>query len=193
MAEDYADDVKNRFKKPFSSTAFNTKESFPVDPGCSHRPDKRASNCKKSEEGKAKRARSDGLREEKEKREEKKRSTRSQQFLSSFKKAKHEPFKLRNKPKCRISPKTVFKVFSVNTGKLYNVEVKKSPSCSCEYFSSNDRSRRQVCKHLIWVYLYVLQVHESSEVIQQVALTDQEVKNIFAGANEFAPPNVFGR
>ena len=103
------------------------------------------------------------------------------------------PFVLRNKPKSRISSKTVFKVYSVNTGKLYDVEVKKSPLCSCDYFASNDRSRRQVCKHLIWVYLYVLQVPQSSDVIQQVALTDQEVKNIFEGANEFAPPNVFGR
>ena len=156
-----------------------------MDPGCSHHPDKRASDSRRNQGSKSKRAKCDG-------REERKRSTRSKQFKGSLSKAKHEPFALRNRPKSKISSKTVFKVYSVNSDKVYNVKVEKSPSCTY-YFGANDRNRRQVCKHLIWVYLYVLKVKESSDVIQQISLTDEEVNDIFGNAREFAPPNVFHR
>ena len=85
MVEDFAEDVKN--------------------PGCSHRPDKRASYSKKNQGGKREKG-DDG-------REERKRSISSKQFLSSLKKAKHESFALRNNPKSRITPNIVFKVYSV--------------------------------------------------------------------------------
>ena len=44
---------------------------------------------------------------------------------------------------------------------------------------------------MIWVYLYVLKVPVSNDVIQQIALTDAEIESIFGYGNEFAPPNVF--
>ena len=186
MADDFADDVKQRFKNPFGSSGFSSKDTFPVDPGCSHRPDKRAPSGKAEQSASSsKKAKNDDTREER------KRTTRSKQFLSSLSKAKHEPFALKNKPKSKISRKTVFKVYSINSGKVYDVKVDKSPSCTYYYFAANDRNRRQVCKHMIWVYLYVLKVPVSNDVIQQIALTDAEVETIFGYGNQFAPPNVF--
>ena len=41
----------------------------------------------------------------------------------------------------------------------------------------------KICKHLIWVYI-VLGVDEKSNVLQQAALTEQEVQEIF----QHAPP-----
>ena len=64
----------------------------------------------------------------------------------------------------------------------YSVSIGKTPSCTCEDFMKS-RSVK-ICKHLIWVYVVVLGVDENSDILQQAALTEEEVGSIF----QHAPP-----
>ena len=64
----------------------------------------------------------------------------------------------------------------------YSVSIGKTPRCTCEDFMKSRTVK--ICKHLIWVYVVVLGVDENSDVLQQAALTEQEVSSIF----QHAPP-----
>lgn len=62
----------------------------------------------------------------------------------------------------------------------YSVSIGKTRSCTCEDFMKSRKVK--ICKHLIWVYVVVLGI--DSDVLQQAALTEQEVSSIF----QHAPP-----
>ena len=59
----------------------------------------------------------------------------------------------------------------------YSVVVGKTPSCRCEDFMKSRTVK--IWKHLIWVYVVVLGVDENSDMLQQIALTEQEVRSTF--------------
>ena len=63
-----------------------------------------------------------------------------------------------------------------NEAEKYHVKIGTNPTCSCMYSSKS----RAVCKHRLWVMLYVLNVPEESNVLQQVSLTTEEVKTVFS-------------
>jgi hypothetical protein len=44
-------------------------------------------------------------------------------------------------------------------------------------FSKNEG--KELCKHIIWILLYVCRMPEESELLQQVFLTDAECSEIF--------------
>ena len=57
------------------------------------------------------------------------------------------------------------------------MKVSTAPSCTCENRLSSPRAR-QLCKHIIWIYLYVLLVEETSDLLQQITLSEDNVTEI---------------
>jgi hypothetical protein len=74
-----------------------------------------------------------------------------------------------------------------SSGKEYNVSVCQVPSCTCPFKSNKPN---ELCKHLIWVYLFVLGIKEESNLIQQVGLTKSELNTIFRDAPVSIPKDV---
>jgi hypothetical protein len=64
-----------------------------------------------------------------------------------------------------------------STGNVYDVEIAKFPSCSCPDFG-----RGYLCKHILFVFLKVLKVKETSNKIYQKALLQSELLDIFSRA-----------
>jgi hypothetical protein len=64
-----------------------------------------------------------------------------------------------------------------STGNVYNIEIKKLPSCTCPDFE-----RGHLCKHIIFVMAKVLHVSRRSDLIYQRALLKTELAKIFADA-----------
>ncbi|KAI0053364.1 hypothetical protein FA95DRAFT_1579484 [Auriscalpium vulgare] len=69
--------------------------------------------------------------------------------------------------------------FSVlgSTGNVYTVVIDKKPSCSCP-----DATKGNHCKHILFIFLKVLQVTQASGVWYQKALLTSELETIFAAA-----------
>ena len=61
-------------------------------------------------------------------------------------------------------------------GKSYRVHLKQDISCSCEFFAQKNTP----CKHLLYVYLFVLNLPEDSAVLQQVHLSGSELIEMFS-------------
>ncbi|KAF7312446.1 hypothetical protein MIND_00258100 [Mycena indigotica] len=72
--------------------------------------------------------------------------------------------------------KEEFKVLG-STGNIYTVTVAHLPSCDCP-----DASKGNHCKHILFVFLKVLQVPQSSQSWYQKALLTTELEEIFANA-----------
>lgn len=64
-----------------------------------------------------------------------------------------------------------------STGNVYNIEIKKLPSCTCPDFE-----RGHLCKHIIFVMAKVLHVSRRSNLLYQRALLETELAKIFANA-----------
>ena len=188
----------------------NDCNSFQIDPNCTHRHDKRTKN-KGSSKNQTKSTRkssydqstsspsdlSDSSSEELEPAEKKQTQTtgpstkrggrfrkhRSKQFNKNLSKAK--------KQKTRISVvnssviDSLHRAYVVTSAQVedhslnYEVHVSKEPSCNCP---QGLRTKKDVCKHIIWVCLFVLKVPESSSMLNQVYLTEKEVEQIFHNA-----------
>jgi len=73
-------------------------------------------------------------------------------------------------------PREEFKVLG-STGNVYTVTIGRLPSCNCP-----DASRGNHCKHILFVFLKVLQVPQSSGLWYQKALLTSELQSIFADA-----------
>ncbi|KAF9218206.1 hypothetical protein BS17DRAFT_762669 [Gyrodon lividus] len=69
--------------------------------------------------------------------------------------------------------------FSVlgSTGNVYTVTIDKTPSCTCP-----DATKGNHCKHILFIFLKVLQVPQDSHVWYQKALLTSELAAIFADA-----------
>ena len=61
---------------------------------------------------------------------------------------------------------------SSSRGRTYRVEIKETVNCTCEFFNRKNTP----CKHILYVYLNVLNVSESSHLLQQVYLTKNVAK-----------------
>ena len=64
----------------------------------------------------------------------------------------------------------------------YDVSIGKSPSCSCPI---GLLTKRTVCKHILFVYLYVLGIAESYTTIQQIELTKAELKPVINACEQY--------
>ncbi|KAH7916076.1 hypothetical protein BJ138DRAFT_1076281 [Hygrophoropsis aurantiaca] len=69
-----------------------------------------------------------------------------------------------------------FKVLG-STGNVYTVKIDKTPSCDCP-----DARKGNHCKHILFIYLKVLQVPQESSTWYQKALLTSELEEVFAHA-----------
>ena len=56
------------------------------------------------------------------------------------------------------------------------MKISTTPSCTCEDYHKT--GGRELCQHIIWVYLYVLHVEETSDLLQQITLSEENVSEI---------------
>ena len=63
----------------------------------------------------------------------------------------------------------------------YEVNICTKPSCSCP---EGLKLKRTVCKHVLWVYMFVLGLTDSSPLLQQVHLKTEEVKKMLKKSPE---------
>ncbi|KAF5378349.1 hypothetical protein D9615_008763 [Tricholomella constricta] len=89
------------------------------------------------------------------------------------------------------TPGQLREVFSVlgSTGNVYTVTIDKNPSCNCP-----DAAKGNHCKHILFIFLKVLQVTQASGVWYQKALLTSELETVFAEAplapNSIAHPRI---
>ncbi|KAJ6533770.1 hypothetical protein DFH09DRAFT_1043726 [Mycena vulgaris] len=76
-----------------------------------------------------------------------------------------------------------------STGNIYTVTIQQKPSCNCP-----DAQKGNHCKHILFIYLKVLQVTQASGFWYQKALLTSELETIFANAplapNALAHPRI---
>ncbi|KAJ7277109.1 hypothetical protein C8J57DRAFT_1449129 [Mycena rebaudengoi] len=76
-----------------------------------------------------------------------------------------------------------------STGNIYTVTISQRPSCDCP-----DAQKGNHCKHILFIYLKVLQVPQASGAWYQKALLTSELEQIFAAAplapNALAHPRI---
>lgn len=61
-----------------------------------------------------------------------------------------------------------------NEAPTYHVKIGRDPSCSCPY----SQKSTTICKHMLWVMLFQLNIAEDSYLLHQKAFTPTEVKEI---------------
>ena len=54
--------------------------------------------------------------------------------------------------------------------KSYKIDISQTIKCTCEYFSQKNTP----CKHILYIYLFILNVPENSNILQQMYLTRAE-------------------
>lgn len=68
----------------------------------------------------------------------------------------------------------------------YHVKIGRDPSCTCLY----SQKTSTVCKHRLWVMLFLLKIPEDSYLLHQKAFTPGEVKYILQRDMEHNVPTV---
>ena len=140
-----------------------------VDPACSHRTDKPR---KRNPSGTSRF-----------------RSTRSTHFLSRLQKAKQDKDSIKvRKVLSQSDVSSRFEVQGSDGQRRYEVEVSEAPSCTCEDYKKFNG--KELCKHVIWVYLYVLKVDEESPLINQITLSEDSVRQILMESLAIASSSV---
>lgn len=62
-----------------------------------------------------------------------------------------------------------------NEAPTYHIKIGRDPSCSCPY----SQKTTNICKHRLWVMLFMFDIPEDSYLLQQKAFTPTEVKEVF--------------
>jgi hypothetical protein len=114
------------------------------------------------------------------------RKKKSSIFLKSLEKAKTSRHEIAVSKTLNVSQNERRYAVS-SSGKVYHVSVCQVPSCTCPFKLNKPN---EVCKHLIWVYLFVLGLQKESNLIQQVGLTKSELNKIFRNTPVSVPNDV---
>ena len=104
------------------------------------------------------------------------RGTRSEHFLKRLSKAEEQVKSMEVSNFNLQQDVAWFTIQNLNSRREYVVKISVDPTCECEdhqKFKGN-----QLCKHIIWVYLYQLKVDKKHCLIQQIALKRNEVMQI---------------
>jgi hypothetical protein len=113
--------------------------------------------------------------------------SRSRQFNNTFKRATQTD-RHRIKLLTIVEKGSLLRKYQVSSARdwlgygPYTVSISKAPTCRCNDFVKSRTVK--ICKHIIWTYVVVLGVDIDANTLQQAALTEQEVQNIF----DKAPP-----
>lgn len=117
------------------------------------------------------------------------RPLRSKGFLDRLKRAKEQKESI----KVKIVDSTLSslgRTYTVVSGSgtyssVYRIILGKSPSCNCADFNKNDG--KELCKHIIWIYLYICKIPENSSLLQQIHLTQNEVSTVLGNSPTIIP------
>ena len=117
------------------------------------------------------------------------RPVRSKVFLERLKRAKEE----KDSIKVKDMDKTLTSAFSkayiiVNLNRTtseYRVIIGRRPSCNCDDFVKNES--KELCKHILWVSLFICKLPENSTILQQLFLTTEEVSLMLANSPSAIP------
>ena len=104
-----------------------------------------------------------------------KRVKRSKDFLVALKNAKSSTINLIDLGRVTDTLGWFELSSSSSGGRAYRAEIKQTVNCTCEFFNQKNTP----CKHIFYLYLNVLNVCQSSHLLQQVYLTKNELLNIF--------------
>ena len=116
-------------------------------PSVTHRPDKRRHDSKKAQSNKITHTEGD------ERAGGRRRNNNSKEFFENLKKVLSEPFiiEIEGNQVLKVALNFSYQFYSINSGKTYAVNVSKAPQCTCSYFTSLKRNRKQSSKLLLWV------------------------------------------
>lgn len=93
--------------------------------------------------------------------------------------ASEEEKALERAHKCEIEvPKQMFYVLG-STGNIYDVKIYFKPTCTCPDFAKGN-----LCKHILFVYLKVLKLSTTSDLIYQTSLLSTELVQILTSATD---------
>ncbi|RHZ80965.1 hypothetical protein Glove_130g41 [Diversispora epigaea] len=70
------------------------------------------------------------------------------------------------------------------TGCVYTTDIAKTVSCSCHDFQNGIR-----CEHILFIFLRILDVDPSSDLIYQKVLIEKELKSIFNNSPNITKPS----
>ena len=70
----------------------------------------------------------------------------------------------------------------------YQVHIGSEHSCDCQDYAKH--CGKQACQHIIWTLLFVFGIQEDSDILQQVSLTMEEIRQILANTpNDIPDPS----
>ena len=104
------------------------------------------------------------------------RGTRSQHFLIRLSRAEEQ---VEFMAVSNVNPQhdvAWFTIQNLNSRREYVVKISVCPTCECEDYQKFKGN--ELCKHIIWVYLYQLKVDKKHCLLQQIALERNEVTQI---------------
>ena len=106
------------------------------------------------------------------------RPSRSKVFQSQLCKAQNEKdlIKVKDAETKRDSETCHEYTLRTNSSANYLVKIGQTHSCQCSDFAKN--GEKELCKHIIWVLLFICKVPETSELLQQMFLTRTEIYEI---------------
>jgi hypothetical protein len=142
----------------FEGDPYSVNDAYSViDPKATHSPTKRGKKSKSSGKGKQKTS----------------SKTWTKQELKTIKSAKSEASEMAITRTVKIASDHA--KFSVTHGKnTYDVDICHTPSCSCP-----DNHPRP-CKHILWVYFYVLNIKEDNSLLREKRLTKDVLQSILS-------------
>lgn len=169
-----ANEYISQKKKPTSRAEASTSANrdFKYDPQSTHRPDKTTQDAHGNKHKRP-------LNEEK--RKGSKRLKGNRYFRKALEKAKNSKMSL-------MKHSNTHRVYTVVSEKnTYTVSISNVPTCTCGYYLNEKNMSRQICKHIIWVYLNVLGVNEACPYLYQTALLVKELNEMFQKAPDMIP------
>ena len=115
--------------------------------------------------------------EERNKRPGSQRTKHSSGFMVAFKNAKTQQSKLHLVDMGKHD--AYHKWFEISSAagraKSYKIDICQAIKCTCEYFSQKNTP----CKHILYIYLFILNVAENSNLLQQIYLARTELNQLF--------------
>ena len=109
------------------------------------------------------------------------RRTRSIIFNESLEEALSDSMQVTNYEKGSLHVSMKVKTSSRSS---YDLKICKSPSCTCPYKINKPK---EVCKHIIWVLLNVLRLHQDDVLLHQIAFTEAELSSLITKAPDNLP------
>ena len=117
------------------------------------------------------------------------RPTRSKAFLDRLEKAKLEKnsTKVKTLHVNREAPSLNCEL-STSPYTEYRIHIGTQHSCDCQDFAKN--RGKQSCKHIIWTLLHVSGIEIESEILQQISLTAEEIRQIVDSTSDNIPASL---